>query len=399
MHKLEIKLKQHTPLIHFQHDQEGATLRASEVKPKLDRFVIKHAFHDSFDECKEFLIGYNPDPNKREDSIRTLRGKWNSGYRALNYKIRIEAIDQDKNVKLDVKTNNKGKYETYYNEISYNWKGEEQIKEKPFPFLISDMGGKDTEKELMNMCMYKETNLSITSTNEGLLREIDHIISNFFALHNFGQRQTKGFGSFTVQSIKLDNDHEREILDWNAYKQEYENGTWVLRFDLDKNNDSFSKQLMLFSVIDFYWRCLKSGINYTQRRVEGNNVQINYSERYLKAYLWTYLNLSIQYKIPDNVFTWEKRKLKKSFPQLITPLPQREYTDNSNQVVFARGLMGCPVDYEYRIPKVENGKDYIENHTILIENYVSNPIDDNDRKDIIERIASPIFFKPYIETS
>ena len=40
MHKLEIKLKQHTPMIHFQHDQEGATLRASEVKPKLDRFIL-----------------------------------------------------------------------------------------------------------------------------------------------------------------------------------------------------------------------------------------------------------------------------------------------------------------------------------------------------------------------
>jgi hypothetical protein len=41
MYKLEFTLKQHTPLIHFQHDQEGATLRATEVKPKLDKFVIE----------------------------------------------------------------------------------------------------------------------------------------------------------------------------------------------------------------------------------------------------------------------------------------------------------------------------------------------------------------------
>ena len=27
MHKLEITLKQHTPIIHFQHDQDGATLQ------------------------------------------------------------------------------------------------------------------------------------------------------------------------------------------------------------------------------------------------------------------------------------------------------------------------------------------------------------------------------------
>lgn len=37
--QITFTLKQHTPIIHFQHDQEGATLRASEVKPKLDRFL------------------------------------------------------------------------------------------------------------------------------------------------------------------------------------------------------------------------------------------------------------------------------------------------------------------------------------------------------------------------
>ena len=50
MNRLEIKLKQHTPLIHFQHDQEGATLRASEVKPKLDRFVLTRLGKDNYDE-------------------------------------------------------------------------------------------------------------------------------------------------------------------------------------------------------------------------------------------------------------------------------------------------------------------------------------------------------------
>ena len=38
--KLELKLRAQTPLIHFQHAQVGATLRASEVKPKLDKFII-----------------------------------------------------------------------------------------------------------------------------------------------------------------------------------------------------------------------------------------------------------------------------------------------------------------------------------------------------------------------
>ena len=37
--KKTFKLKQHTPLIHFQHEQEGATLRDSEAESKMDRFV------------------------------------------------------------------------------------------------------------------------------------------------------------------------------------------------------------------------------------------------------------------------------------------------------------------------------------------------------------------------
>lgn len=34
-------LQQHTPLIHFQHAEAGATLRATEVKPKLDRYLAE----------------------------------------------------------------------------------------------------------------------------------------------------------------------------------------------------------------------------------------------------------------------------------------------------------------------------------------------------------------------
>ncbi|MBD3842715.1 MAG: hypothetical protein IE909_12695, partial [Campylobacterales bacterium] len=38
--KVEFTLKQHTPIIHFQSEQSGATLRATELKPKFDRFLL-----------------------------------------------------------------------------------------------------------------------------------------------------------------------------------------------------------------------------------------------------------------------------------------------------------------------------------------------------------------------
>ena len=69
MYKLEFTLKQHTPLIHFQHDQAGATLRATEVKPKLDKFLretlmqIKPAVYTEFRD----LIALLPDSRKEEN--------------------------------------------------------------------------------------------------------------------------------------------------------------------------------------------------------------------------------------------------------------------------------------------------------------------------------------------
>ncbi|MEG1331776.1 MAG: hypothetical protein RSC97_10070, partial [Eubacterium sp.] len=42
-YKKVIHLTQITPLIHFQSEEPGACLRASEVKPKLDRFIMKRS--------------------------------------------------------------------------------------------------------------------------------------------------------------------------------------------------------------------------------------------------------------------------------------------------------------------------------------------------------------------
>ncbi len=42
--EITITLKQHTPLIHFQHEQAGAILRATELKPKLDKFILSKGF-------------------------------------------------------------------------------------------------------------------------------------------------------------------------------------------------------------------------------------------------------------------------------------------------------------------------------------------------------------------
>lgn len=82
MYKLEVKLKQHTPLIHFQWEQEGATLRASEVKPKLDRFVLEKLGKEAG--------GSKEDCYKRGLDIAKNKGWLIGESKALDYKMKIK---------------------------------------------------------------------------------------------------------------------------------------------------------------------------------------------------------------------------------------------------------------------------------------------------------------------
>ena len=80
MRKLTVILRQHTPLIHFQHYQDNATLRASEVKPQLDRFLLTQLGDGDYEtgieraRIKEWLIGDGNHP-------------------ALNYQMKISPMD------------------------------------------------------------------------------------------------------------------------------------------------------------------------------------------------------------------------------------------------------------------------------------------------------------------
>ena len=351
---LKIKLKQHTPMIHFQHDQEGATLRASEVKPKLDKYILTKLGKGNY-----------------EAGIKKAKeNKWILGdHNALNYKMRIEGKNKVESVHLNV--------------FSETKKGKTVYQTDQFPFLLANMGGKESEDELMNLSLYEHVELVLSIPKEGLFDEIDKTIEQFFAIHNFGQRQTKGFGSFSVISRQIDEGQTQKVS-WD-FKNYYLNGTPLMKFQLNNDNE-LKRQQILFSVIDFYWRCLKSGINYTKRIIPRNgmgDVQIRFKERYIKSFLWKYLS--------GNDLTWEKRKLKKEF-QLETPFPERQYSDHSYTPSFARGLMGCPDKYEYRIPQNE----FIEKNFKYREKVKTETIEIENVSKKIDRISSPIYFKPYI---
>ncbi|MEA2092210.1 MAG: hypothetical protein U9O83_07595, partial [Campylobacterota bacterium] len=148
--KVVFTLKQHTPIIHFQSQQSGATLRATELKPKFDRFLIA-IFEKKNIDYQGFLI---------------------SGQEgALDYKVKIEPnISPSQNIdeRDALFFGNMGEGE------------DKRFKEINRPFKIEFFTFKSTLKEYINQ--YFEA---------------------FLANTNFGTRQSKGFGSFYIDKKQL----------------------------------------------------------------------------------------------------------------------------------------------------------------------------------------------------
>lgn len=76
---INIKLKQHTPMWHFQWDQPGCALRVTELKPKLDKFLIRKLGGRS-----EVPDNYWVDSQKKSDE----------NFYALNYKVHLTPLGE-----------------------------------------------------------------------------------------------------------------------------------------------------------------------------------------------------------------------------------------------------------------------------------------------------------------
>lgn len=158
--KVEFTLKQHTPIIHFQSEQHGATLRATELKPKLDTFLKKYAFNDKSQEYKEYLI---------------------KDKEAFDYKI---SIDQDISKDMNI--------------------------DKKVSMFFGNMGDGKDKKYKHNS---KNLKIIIFSYKPELLKVIEQYFEIFLSITNFGTRQSKGYGSFYLDNRKFD----KNIIPYKVY--------------------------------------------------------------------------------------------------------------------------------------------------------------------------------------
>ena len=336
MQKLEFTLKQHTPLIHFQHDQAGATLRATEVKPKLDRFLIETCKEHGID-FKKWLIG-------------------NGEHEALDYKLSFVPIG--KNIQPTI--------------ISPKINPKNNKFEAPYPMVLANMGGAYNKEELRDLIQFESIKGRIIAFNQDIIDCILKYISKFFATENFGNRESKGFGSFTVTDYQIGTE-EKKTITWDE-KIVYPKDTFYLQIET-------SDVKKVFEVIDYYWKRLKSGINYSYNRKLEKCMASTNPELYQKAFLYKYLESP---KISS--FNWEKRKIKRDFfNKSIPPSPKDEK--------FARAFLGLPDKFTYaktsEFCNPTKPKTYIKTR---IELDIEHKEKDEFKK--IDRIPSPIIFKP-----
>lgn len=284
MHKLTVTLKQHTPLIHFQHYQEGATLRASEVKPKLDRFILTKlgggTYKDGVEEAqkKDWLIGIK----STDERFAFEKDK----QYALNYKLRF-VINEEPKISIinEVKKDRSG-------EIVY--KRDSDLKDLyPYPLFFGNL-----DKDIDDDFDYKRFSLlndpfkmHVLSFNLTLLKYIDsdgQLFADFFAENNFGTRQSKGFGSFYVD--KSDEKYFKELKGKIFFKRASQN-----------YNE-------LFSDINLFYNSLRGGINKKKLDKSKKDKAGNYKMEdvfYFKSLLFLYAkSLGLQ---------WEKKTIKEIF--------------------------------------------------------------------------------------
>ena len=201
--KLELDLKCHAPIIHFQPstNAKGATLRASEVKPKFDKYIW----------------------TKEPEELAT--------YELLPYKMKF--IEKKKEV-IDEKV------------------ADEYV---DIPLYYA----KDQKRMVIT-----NPRIVITCFDPILQKLIVKHIKNFFIVTNFGAAQGKGYGSFTIDSEKNDQ-VEQENIEKNLM-EEFGLKT-LYKIDCNKLVEKLAKFeaiKKIFRIIENFYKIIKGGINHKE---------------------------------------------------------------------------------------------------------------------------------------
>ncbi len=384
--KKEYILEQQTPMIHFQYDEQGVCLRASEVKPKLDKFIVKQVGgrEKILNDHQDWLLG----------DIKNLSLTEGTPF-PLNYKLIIRATGEpqrsntvNKAISAEIKREASQRVGAWNNEEQRKKKKEideekniiikqlikknilpaDFVKENEAPIAKSYFGNMVSRKGSIEETIesirksYKETvfqdniSMSINCFNKSLMQTIEELIPAFFLLHNFGTRQNKGFGSF-----KLVSDAEYDVVKTIA---KYAPASIYAKdiYKMGDYNNALEDIVMVYNL-------MKSGINYTNINKNKNmNMNMN-KDDYFRGFIYRYFHK----KELGNDKAFVKQKV---IPHKYSVL-KGESLNGFKEYRYVRGMLGINDGVYYR-----DVNEQTSTHS----------------EDGIERFASPIIFK-YIDKS
>lgn len=329
----EYKLVQHTPLIHFQHSEPHACLRATEVKPKLDRFLIEQLEKDD----------------------RFGDGRWKKWFvgdgsqQSFDYMMRItpnsEQVDRTQSIERAIARAEHRPPNASFHEIHKNYFGN----------MASGNNIQDTIRETFKeSLLYKDgLTLTIRCFIPELLTLIDEHIRGFFMMHNFGTRQRKGFGSFTVDISTEPNAPKGFDL-----VGKYCPNAYYCKLDGNVNADALLDAVWVISAF------LRSGFN----RGEGN---------YVRGFVFRYFQREENPLANDKAFV--KQKVLRNVYNEATRGEHLHPYGNNVRYRYVRGLLGTNENSRFcRAPNA---------HTPVYDIYTHSA-------EGIERFPSPLLFKP-----
>lgn len=333
----EYKLVQHTPLIHFQHSEPHACLRATEVKPKLDRFLIEQLEKDD----------------------RFGDGRWKKWFvgdgsqQSFDYMMRItpnsEQVERTQSIERAIARAEHRPPNASFHEIHKNYFGN----------MASGNNIQDTIRETFKESLFYKDGLTLTIRCfiPELLTFIDEHIRGFFMMHNFGTRQRKGFGSFTVDISTKPNEPKGFDL-----VGKYCPNAYYCKLDGNVNADALLDAVWVISAF------LRSGFN----RGEGN---------YVRGFVFRYFQREKNPLANDKAFV--KQQVLHNVYNEATRGEHLHPYGNNVRYRYVRGLLGTNENSRFcRNPRGGTREDRTV-HNIYIHSAEG-----------VERFPSPLLFKP-----
>ena len=328
--KLKVQLEAQSPIIHFQHNQAGATLRASEVKPKLDRFLLNKMEQET---------GKRVAVLKKDNGYAVMFT--DKEHNALNYRMNFEVPGN-----------------------AY-WVEPGTFKPESYSIYYGNSGVHD-EKE-KKKAVFTNPVMNLMCFNQVLRNYIEKYLVEFFAVTNFGTMQDKGFGSFMPKEC-LQKSGELTLEETKRFAEMLKQAAgsvhcYSMSFvrvpeEINAKNAWCTK---VFKQIKDFYGIMKSGQNFG-----------GYSRSYLFQYMHGTDNrddLSI-----DNEKAWLKQK---GIVPIIEKNGKTDRVDKNPR--YVRALLG-----------VGAGMSFIQKDGKRLKVKINHKKGDGDA---IERMDSPVKFK------